>query len=239
MKTSPLLPSLNRIQRHWSELCSRIGERRAGSGGDRKAALYILEQFCRAGLSEVQGEPFGCVSVVHAKAHIAVGRGRNLRTIPARVLAGSPATPGSRTVEGELVWVEMPEQAERFLNDSLRGKIALLFGPMPTRADLHQRLVKSRPAAVIHVDDRLPFEWVKDDGVYPAWVRKYGMPPTATIPYHAAWDLRKAGANRARVRLDVRLKRFPAGSPIFPSCCWAHTTTLNATTPGPMTTPRE
>jgi hypothetical protein len=207
MKISPLSPSLDRIKRHWSELCSRIGERRAGSAGDRAAADYVLEQFRQAGLPKVNAEPFDCVSVAHAKAQITIGRGRTLRPVPARVLAGSPATPGSRAVEGELVWVEMPEQAERFLNDSLRSKIALLFGPMPTRADLHQRLVKSKPAAVIHVDDRLPFEWVKDDGVYPAWVRRYGMPPTAAIPYRAAWDLRKAAANRARVRLDVQLKK--------------------------------
>jgi len=76
---------------------------------------------------------------------------------------------------------------------------------MPTRADLHQRLVKAQPAAVLHVDDRLPFEWVKDDGVYPVWARRYGMPPTVTIPFRLAWDLRKSGADRARVRAAVKL----------------------------------
>jgi hypothetical protein len=100
----------------------------------------------------------------------------------------------------------MPEQAERLFQPSLRGKVVALVGPMPTRADLHRRLVQCQPAAVIHVDDRLPFDWVKDDGVYPAWARKYGMPPTATIPYRTAWALRKAGATRARARILVDLK---------------------------------
>ena len=81
---------------------------------------------------------------------------------------------------------------------------------MPTRADLHQRLVRCAPAAVIHVDDRLPFEWVKDDGVYPVWVSQYGMPPTVTIAYQTAWGLRKQGANRARVRIRVSLKEAQA-----------------------------
>jgi hypothetical protein len=105
-----------------------------------------------------------------------------------------------------LVWIEMPEQAQRLFQPSLRGKVAVLFGPMPTRVDLHRRLVACRPVAVIHVDDRLPFDWLKDDGVYPAWARKYGMPPIVSIPYRKAWDLRKKGSNRARVRIVAELK---------------------------------
>jgi len=205
-KNSRPVPSPERIQQHWTRLCSRIGERRAGSAGDRAAGEYILDQFRAAGLERVHGETFPCVSVEEAHARLAIGHGR-FQSVPARVLAGSPATPGDGEVEGDLVWIEMPEQAERFFQPSLRGKFVVLFGPMPTRADLHRRLVKCRPAVVIHVDDRLPFEWVKDDGVYPAWVRRYGMPPTITIPYRAAWDLRKGGATRARSRVAVRLKQ--------------------------------
>jgi hypothetical protein len=100
----------------------------------------------------------------------------------------------------------MPEQARRYFRQELLGKVAVLFGPMPTRADLHRRLVASKPAAVIHVDDRLPFEWVKDDGVYPVWAQAYGIPPTVTIPYQAAWDLRKSGATRVRLRIIAELK---------------------------------
>ncbi len=198
--------SPERIRAHWFHLCSEIGERRAGSAGDRAAADYILGQFSAAGLAGVHAEPFPCVSVVKSQAEIAIGTRNRLRRVPCRVLAGSPSTSGARGAETDLVWVEMPEQSERLLQPSLRGKVVALVGPMPTRADLHRRLVGCRPAAVIHVDDRLPFDWVKDDGVYPAWARKYGMPPTATIPYRTAWELRKAGALRARVRIAVELQ---------------------------------
>ncbi len=194
------------MQQHWSHLCSRIGDRRAGSAGDRAAAEYILERFRAAGLADVRAEAFPCVSVAEAKAELALGTRGRLESVPARVLAGSPGTPGGRAVQGELVWVEMPEQADRLLRPALRGKIVVLVGPMPTRADLHQRLVKAQPAAVIHVDDRLPFDWVKDDGVYPAWARRYGMPPTVTIPFRAAWALRKSGADWARARIKVTLE---------------------------------
>jgi len=204
---STMQSSEARLHHHWSQLCSRIGERRAGSSGDRAAANYIFEQFRQAGLQHVHAEPFPCTSVAHAEAAIAIGHGHDLRPVPARVLAGSPATPGDDGVKADLIWIEMPEQAERLIERSIRGKIVVLFGPMPTEADWHRRLVKCRPATVIHVDDRLPFEWVKDDGVYPAWVHRFGMPPTVTIPYRVAWELRKSGADRARARLDVKLQK--------------------------------
>jgi len=195
------------IHAHLRVLCSKIGDRRAGGPGDRMAADYVLDQFRAAGLPAVYSEAFSCVWVVKAEVEIAIGTGRNLRNIPARVLAGSPSTRGGGLIETDVIWVEMPEQAKRLLQPSLRGKVIVLVGPMPTRADLHRRLVACHPAAVVHVDDRLPFNWVKDDGVYPAWVRRYGMPPTLTIPYRAAWDLRKAGADRARVRVKAELKK--------------------------------
>lgn len=209
MATKGKTPAVSHAQllRYWACLCTEIGERRAGSPGDQTAARYILQQFREIGLDAVWSESFPCVSVAKARARIAIGKRRKLRSVPARVLAGSPGIPGGRSLEAELVWVEMPEQAQRHFGADLRGKIVVLFGPMPTRADLHERLVHSRPAAVIHVDDRLPFEWVKDDGVYPAWVRRYGMPPTVTIPFRAAFDLRRAGATRARASIQVELKQ--------------------------------
>jgi Peptidase family M28 len=206
--------SPERLKRHWSELCQRIGERRAGSAGDYAASDYVLDQFRRASLSQVHAETFPCVTVAQARAEVAIGAGQNLKSIEARVLAGSPATPRGKMVEGKLVWIEMPEQADRFLRRSLKGKIVVLVGPMPTRADLHRRLVASAPAVVIHVDDRLPFAWVKDDGVYPVWVRRFGMPPTITIPYQSAWELRKASANRAHARVEVRLEQTTSNNVI-------------------------
>ena len=197
--------SQDEIRQHLLQLCSKIGERRAGTAGDRAAADYILAQFRACGLAEVHGEPFPCISVTRARAELAIGSGKRLRRVPARVLAGSPPTLGRNAIQAPLIWVEMPEQAHRLFQPSLRGKIVVLFGPMPTQAELHRRLVSCRPAAVVHVDDRLPFSWVKDDGIYPVWARRYGMPPTVTIPYQSAWELRKNGADRARVRVLAQL----------------------------------
>ena len=97
------------MQQHWSHLCSRIGDRRAGSAGDRAAAEYILERFRAAGLADVRAEAFPRVE----------GGGSQSRAGLGELVAGSspyrpafwparPALPAARAVQGELVWVEMP-----------------------------------------------------------------------------------------------------------------------------------
>jgi hypothetical protein len=162
-----------------------------------------LWQFQTLGLASAHLEPFPCVSLRKSSVELAIGTDHSLKRVAARAIAGAPATPGNKAIETELVWIEMPEQGHRHLNASLKGKVAVLIGPLPTDAALHKRLVAAKPAAVIHVDDRLPFDWLKDDGVYPTWARRYGMPPTINIPFQHAWKLRRQGANRARIKVAV------------------------------------
>jgi aminopeptidase YwaD len=190
-----------RIWRDWEVLCRDIGERRAGTKGEKAAAQYILEQFQNSGLQPARLEPFPCVSLRKSRVELRVERVGRWRSIPARAIVGAPGT--HREVTGDLVWVEMPEQARNCFANGVRGKVVVLFGPLPNDPALHRELVAHEPAAVIHVDDRLPFDWLKDDGVYPLWATKFGMPPTISIPFRTAWDLKKEGATRARVRVRV------------------------------------
>jgi Zn-dependent M28 family amino/carboxypeptidase len=48
---------------------------------------------------------------------------------------------------------------------------------------------------------------VKNDGVYPFWARRYGMPPTLTVPYLDAWRWRREGVKRLKVRVVVEQAR--------------------------------
>jgi hypothetical protein len=162
-------------------LCAEIGERRAGSPGETAAADYVAGQFRKLGLT-AQIEPFACTSLQSSNVELHIQYGKGFRPIPTRALVGAPPTPGEREITSDLVWVEMPKQAERLFTPAVIGRIVVLFGPLPTSVNLHLKLTRLSPAAVIHVDDRLPFEWLKDDGVYPLWVQRYGMPPTVTIP---------------------------------------------------------
>ncbi len=200
MKSAKL--SERRIWRDWQVLCEDIGERRAGTAGEKRAAEHIARAMTTAGLT-VRTEEFPCTSLRSARTRVQARIGRSWRTFPSTTYVGTSATPGKKAVEGELVWLEMPESSARLNPGSLRGKIALIFGSLATRALDQQRIVAAAPAAVLHIDERLPFEWIKQDGTIAYWVKRYGTPPLATVPYQVAWRWRLAGVSRVRVRVEV------------------------------------
>lgn len=187
-------------------LCATIGERRAGTDAERRAADYIAAGFRAAGIDAVTTEPFPCMSLRRADVDVHVRDGARWQAVNATTLVGAPGTPNGRAVTGELVWLELPEARARIARGSLRGKIAMVFGPLPTEVEVHRRLVAAEPLAVVHVDDRLPFAWTKNDGVYPHWARTHGMPPTLAVPYLDAWRWRRDGLNQLRVRIALDLR---------------------------------
>jgi aminopeptidase YwaD len=193
------------LSRDWRALCEEIGERRAGSAAERRAAEFIAGRFADKGLGPVRIETFPCTSLRTSATSVHEPRGRGWRHVEAVTLVGAPGLPGPAPIEGKLVWLEAPEGFARITPRSLRGQILALFGPLPTSAADHQRLLAAEPAVVIHVDERLPFPWTKNDGVYPHWVQKFGMPPTITVPYTEAWRWRRDGVQRLRVRIKADL----------------------------------
>lgn len=190
-------------ERDWRMLCETIGERRAGTRAETRAAEYIAREFCTAGLSGIALESFPCTSVKRARAEVYALEERRWRRVKAEPVVGAPATPGAKPVEAELIWLDLPEQADRLRPGSLRGRVLAWFGPMPTEVAMHHRMLAAEPAAVIHVDERLPFAWAKNDGVYPFWSRRFGMPPLLTVPYVDAWRWRRDGVRCVRVRTVI------------------------------------
>ena len=200
-----LTPDIDRMSADWTMLCETIGERLAGTDSERHAADYIKSSFDAAGCDDCRIEFFDCVSRRKATSSVEFFDGKKWERVDSQSMTGSASTRGGQTVEGEIVWLEMPEQGSRLKKNSLSGKIALLFGPMPDNVDLHKRLVAAKPLAVIHVDHRLPFSWAKSDGVFPLWTKKYGMPPTVSVPFTDAWRWRQTGVSKVRVSADITL----------------------------------
>ena len=201
-----ITPDPKTLARDWRVLCDEIGERRAGSPAERRAAEFIAERFAALGMQQIATEEFPCTSLAKARSRVAARVGAKWQTVDSEVLVGAPGTAGKKPIEGEIVWLELPENLPLLKRGSLRGKFAVIFGPLPTRAEQHRKLVAAEPVAVIHVDERLPFPWAKSDGVYPTWVQRHGMPPMATVPYTDAWQWRLAGVRRLRVQIEVTLR---------------------------------
>jgi hypothetical protein len=192
------------LWRDWRALCETIGERRAGTPGEAQAAAYLAEEFRATGAS-VAVDTFPCRSLRRAEVQVHARVAGRWTEVAANPLVGAPGTPNGKPVQGEIAWLEFPEGAHRLAPRSLRGKIALVFGPLPTDAETHRRMVAAGPLAVVHIDDRLPFAWTKNDGVYPFWAVRYGMPPTLAVSYLDAWQWRRDGIRELRVRSAVEL----------------------------------
>lgn len=197
------LPAAVRLVHDWKVLCDEIGDRRAGGTGELRAVEYLLTSFARAGWS-ARREPVPCTTL-DAESHCAVAAQVGGRWMPcaARELVGSASTPRRRIVEGEVIWIEMPEMARHLTPRNCRGRVVLLFGPLLVDARQYQRLVQAAPAALLHVDDRLPYAWAKSDALYPYWTRRYGAVPTVSIPYQVAWQWKTAGVRRVRVQVTA------------------------------------
>jgi Iap family predicted aminopeptidase len=192
-----------RILRDWRVLCEDIGERLAGTDGEEWAARYVLNEFERAGCQNCHMETFPCRSRRKAEVHVEVDLGKGWQEVESAAVTGSSSTGG--TVEGEAVWLEMPEHASLLEPDSLSNRIVIIFGALPEVVEHHVLLVKARPLAVVHVDHRLPFDWAKNDGTYPLWVKKHGFPPTVTVPFRDAWSWKMTECIRLRVQMEMEM----------------------------------
>ena len=210
MMRKKLEPETDRIWRDWRYLCEELGERRAGTENEWKAAQFIEQRFRDAGLTDVHQEEFSCTSLKRESVKVEVLDSGQWREVECRCLVGAPATPKGKPVEGEIAWLPMPEAAHRLLPNSLAGKIVLLFGPLPTNVEDHKKLVGANPLAIIHIDERLPFNWAKNDGVYPLWAKRFGFPPTVTVPYMEAWQWRRRGLKKVRVGVELTQHTSPS-----------------------------
>lgn len=199
----PNRESLARVCADWAVLCQRIGDRRAGGSGERRAAEFIRSGFEAAGW-EATTESFPCTTLKDNSARVAAWTGRRWEDCPARCFVGSAPTGRGASAEGAIAWLDLPEAFHRLGPGSLRGSVAVAFGPMPEEPGLYRRLIAAAPLAILSVDDRLPFSWPKSDALFPHWVRRHGSLPVAAIPYATAWRWRAGGVARARVRLRIR-----------------------------------
>ena len=66
-------------------------------------------------------------------------------------------------------------------------------------ADHYRRLMAARPAFLMFVDTRYPADAVTADGMFPAYVHRFGAVPTVSVAYQDAWNGYAAGASAARL----------------------------------------
>jgi len=193
--------SSDMVAEHLENLCGKIGNRLAGTAGERKAARYIERKFKEFGLSNVRLEKFPCVSWRCKKAELSIkdGKWRKINCLP---LAHSLSTKG--TIEAELIYLESASAVDLAGKD-LKGKVGLVLGGFGNTPDKYIRLRDSGLAAIILVDERFPFEWPVAMGISRFW-RRLGRLTGITISYMDAWRMVKRGVKRVRVAINVAIR---------------------------------
>ncbi len=185
------------IRHHLQWLTEKIGPRLAGSANEARAADYIAEIFIRYG-AKVRVESFPVFErrIISQTLHLRL-HGK-WREIPCSVMNGSPGTGGQR-IEAPLVIIEPPELRKPSYKQ-YTGKAVLLLGTHIENPEHYKRLMDARPAFLMQVDVRYPADTLRADGLFPAYIDRYGAVPSVTLAYLQAW--RMHGADSARLHVN-------------------------------------
>ena len=189
------------LRSHVDHLAITIGARLAGSDEEAEAARYVAGRLEASG-ARVSEEPFAIGARRVRSQSLSMRRDGTWCDVPCSVIAGSRGT-GGNEVEAPVVVLE-PPALRRASYDDITGKAVLLLTTHIEEPEHYRRLMEASPSALIMVDMRYPTDDLRADGLFPAYVHRYGAVPTVLIPYARAWDL-LAGPPEdlaARLRID-------------------------------------
>jgi len=201
---------VRRIERHWGILCERIGNRYAGTDGERAAADYVGSQLDAMGMANVGQFCFTFPGWDFSRCRLSVGRGRKVRRIRTAWPMEYSVGTGRGGVGGQIVYIQGGSALD--LSQDLRGKVGLLIGSLSLGDPVtKQRIIDSGMAALITVDARVPFDWRIPIGAAPQWTEGYTV-PTVCVPYMEA--VRIVRDLPMSAKLDVATRAFPAESQV-------------------------
>ena len=198
MRTLSLAGTAREVQGHLNVLCRDIGTRLAASENETRAAEYIAGAMRRIGLSNVSQPrfPFEEWGFDVCELRVRDGAWRAVKCLP----VNSPSTP-AKGIEAEVVYVDSATPAAMKGLD-VKGKILLVWGTYGETTERLEYLAKLRPAAVMWLDDRLPFDWPAAVGTPYDW-RDILPIPQVSIPYVEAWRLARGKKVRARLKMKT------------------------------------
>ncbi|OGV69907.1 MAG: hypothetical protein A2283_11050 [Lentisphaerae bacterium RIFOXYA12_FULL_48_11] len=197
--------SVSNLDRHLRRLTVDIGERLAGSSGEKKAADYLAEEFQRCG-AEVSIETFPVQQrwVRKQKLSIKAGGG-NWMSFPCSLISSTPGTDG-RVLEAPIVFFEAPAEYQCRDLSFLKGKAVVHLGTHIESRDAYRRLIKANPLFILIVDVRYPGTRPLADGMLPSYTKDIGSVPMVNVAFMDAWRWKAEGASKAQLQVDGGMK---------------------------------
>lgn len=202
--------SIARIQKDMTHLVETIGLRLAGSAGDRAAMEYIADQFALyADECAIEEFPVICRDVKSEVLEIKTGG--KWQQFPASLFGSAPGTFG-KTLSGKLVYFAPETDFQREDLSYLEGKAVVFWGTHIEKPDYYRRLLEAKPAFILMTDTRYPAEFALADGLFPAYVRKFGAIPTMNVAYRDVIQWFDGKSTEARLKVTGGLRPSTSGN---------------------------
>ena len=188
------------LEKHVRMLTDTIGIRLAGSPQEDQAAEYIAGAF-RQYSPRVTIEKYPVRERCITSEKLEVQLAGQWREFPCSLFSSAPPTDGKR-LEAELVFFDTATGYQRPDLSFLTGKAVVHLGCHIESEDNYRRLMEAKPAFSLFVDIRYTGTVQLADGLFPAYVRKYGAIPSLNVAYMDAWKWLQGKAVRAAVTVS-------------------------------------
>lgn len=168
-------------------LTEDIGIRLAGSREEHHAAEYLRNRF----LEYVPKCTLEAFPVSHRdvkEEELSVLLDGQWCKIPATLFGGAPTT-GGNMITAELVYFDSHTDYQKADLSFLQGKAVIHYGLSFGCEENYQRLMLAKPAFLLMVDTRHTAHGPLGDGLFPAYVKKYGAVPTMNLGFYHAWEI--------------------------------------------------
>ena len=184
------------LERH-VRILTELGVRLAGSSAEHRAAAYLRDAFLRY-VPDVSIEEFPVRERCIASEKLEIRIGDSWQEFPCSSFGLAPST-GGLIREADIVFFDAATGYQRPDLSFLTAKAVVHLGCHIENNENYRRLMAAAPAFILFVDTRYTGESPLADGLFPAYVRKYGAVPSLNVAYMDAWKWKTAHAARARI----------------------------------------
>lgn len=181
-------------------LTDRIGIRLAGSEQELQAAEFIAEKF-RQYSPRVTIEKYPVLERCVSSEQLQVRIDGKWQDFPCSLFSSAPSTGGQR-VEADLVFFDTATGYQRPDLSFLTGKAVVHLGCHIESENNYRRLMEAKPAFILFVDTRFTGTVQLADGLFPAYVKKYGAVPSLNVAYMDVWKWLQRKAPRAGITVS-------------------------------------
>ena len=196
--------SAEELKRIVCTLADDIGVRLAGSKQERQAADFLAAEM-KKHTPKVTVEEFPVFERCVESEKLEVFLNGEWMDFPCSLFSSAPGT-GGKDVEGDIVFFDTATGYQRPDLSYLKGKAVVHLGCHIESEDAYRRLMEAEPAFLLFVDTRYPADIQLADGLFPAYVKKFGSIPSLNVAYQHAWKWKTNGAVKARINVVSEMR---------------------------------